>query len=106
MQLIFLFSVIATGIQYCMNYAAHWERKFTISENITAEVKRRQKRLKKEGKSDDDIKAQVKRFSFINFKMLCIHRWIRFGAILCFVCRAPNPLASPTLYCVLMLILG
>jgi DnaJ family protein C protein 1 len=38
--------VIATGIQYCMNYAAHWERKFTISENITAEVKRRQKRLK------------------------------------------------------------
>lgn len=52
--------VIATGIQYCMNYAAHWERKFTISENITAEVKRRQKRLKKEGKSDDDIKAQYK----------------------------------------------
>ena len=45
-----------------MNYAAHWERKFTISENITAEVKRRQKRLKKEGKSDDDIKAQVRTF--------------------------------------------
>ncbi len=61
-----------------MNYAAHWERKFTISENITAEVKRRQKRLKKEGKSDDDIKAQVKSFNFIDFKIYIL---TRFGAI-------------------------
>ncbi len=63
-------SVIATGIQYCMNYAAHWERKFTISENITAEVKRRQKRLKKEGKSDDDIKAQVRTFTLLCSKVI------------------------------------
>ena len=42
-----------------MNMAAHWERKFTVSENLNLEVKRRQKRLKKEGKSDEDIKLQV-----------------------------------------------
>jgi len=52
--------VIATGIQYCMNWAAHWERKFTVSENINNEVKRRQKKLKKEGKSDEEIAAQYK----------------------------------------------
>ena len=51
--------VIATLIQYCMNRAAHWERKFTISENISVEVKRRQKRLKKEGKTEEDIAEQV-----------------------------------------------
>ena len=32
---------IATGIQYCMNWAAYYERKFTISENVTAEIKRK-----------------------------------------------------------------
>lgn len=53
--------VIATGIQYCMNLAAHWERKFTVSENLNLEVKRRQKRLKKEGKSDEDIKLQYQK---------------------------------------------
>jgi hypothetical protein len=30
-----------------MNWAAYLERKFTISENITAEMKRKQKRLRK-----------------------------------------------------------
>lgn len=50
--------VIATGIQYCMNKAAHWERGFTVSENINNEVKRRQKKLKKEGKTDEDIRLQ------------------------------------------------
>ena len=48
-----------------MNWAAHWERKFTVSENINNEVKRRQKKLKKEGKSDEDIAAQVPSFSTI-----------------------------------------
>lgn len=52
--------VIATLIQYCMNWAAHWERKFTISENIAVEVKRRQKRLKKEGKSEEDVAEQYR----------------------------------------------
>jgi len=52
--------VIATLIQYCMNWAAHWERKFTISENIAVEVKRRQKRLKKEGKSEEDLAEQYR----------------------------------------------
>jgi hypothetical protein len=32
-----------------MNWAAYLERKFTISENITAEMKRKQKRLRKVG---------------------------------------------------------
>merc|ERR1711997_339005 len=32
--------LIATGIQYCMNWAAYYERKFTISENVNAEVRR------------------------------------------------------------------
>jgi len=52
--------VIATAIQYCMNWAAYYERSFTISENIAAEVKRRQKRLKKEGKSEEEIQQQYK----------------------------------------------
>lgn len=52
--------VIATLIQYCMNWAAHWERKFTISENISQEVKRRQKKLKKEGRTEEDIAEQYR----------------------------------------------
>ena len=40
---------IATGIQYCMNWAAYWERKFTISEHVNAEVKRKAKKFKKDG---------------------------------------------------------
>ena len=50
---------IATGIQYCMNWAAYYERKFTISENVTAEVRRKAKRLKKEGKTEDDIAQEI-----------------------------------------------
>ena len=50
---------IATGIQYCMNWAAYYERKFTISENATAEVRRKAKRLKKEGKTEDDIAQEI-----------------------------------------------
>jgi hypothetical protein len=42
-----MIAAIATLIQYCMNWAAYMERKFTISENITAEMKRKQKRLRK-----------------------------------------------------------
>lgn len=52
--------VIATMIQYCMNWAAYYERKFTISENVGAEVRRRQRRLKKEGKTEEDIQEQYK----------------------------------------------
>jgi len=52
--------MIATLIQYFMNKAAHWERRLTIQENLNAEVKRRQKRLKKEGKSQEEIDAQYK----------------------------------------------
>jgi len=51
--------VIATGIQYCMNWAAYYERKFTISENVNAEVKRRAKRLKKEGKNEEEIAQEI-----------------------------------------------
>jgi len=50
--------VISTLIQYAMNKAAHWERRLTIKENLNAEVKRRQKRLKKEGKSEEEIANQ------------------------------------------------
>ena len=50
---------IATGIQYCMNWAAYYERKFTISENVNAEVKRKAKRLKKEGKNEDEIAQEI-----------------------------------------------
>ena len=53
------FVLIATGIQYCMNWAAYYERKFTISENVNAEVRRKAKRLKKEGKSEDDIAQEI-----------------------------------------------
>lgn len=51
--------LIATGIQYCMNWAAYYERKFTISENVNAEVRRKAKRLKKEGKTEDDIAQEI-----------------------------------------------
>jgi len=51
--------VIATGIQYCMNWAAYYERKFTISENVNAEVKRKAKRLKKEGKNEEEIAQEI-----------------------------------------------
>ena len=47
-------AAIATLIQYCMNWAAYFERTFTISENITAEMKRKQKRLRKVGASNED----------------------------------------------------
>ena len=50
---------IATGIQYCMNWAAYYERKFTISENVTAEIKRKAKRLKKDGRSGDEIAQEI-----------------------------------------------
>ena len=47
-------AAIATLIQYCMNWAAYFERTFTISENITAEMKRKQKRLRKVGAPNAD----------------------------------------------------
>ena len=50
---------IATGIQYCMNWAAYYERKFTISEHVNAEVKRKSKRLKKEGRTEEEIAQEI-----------------------------------------------
>jgi len=51
--------VIMTGIQYCVNWAAYFERKFTISENVGAEVKRKAKRLRKEGKNEDEVAQEI-----------------------------------------------
>jgi len=51
--------VIVTGIQYCMNWAAFLERKFTISENVTAEVRRKQRRLKKTGKTEEELAEEM-----------------------------------------------
>jgi len=51
--------VIVTGIQYCVNWAAYYERKFTISENVGAEVKRKAKRLRKEGKNEDEVAQEI-----------------------------------------------
>ena len=51
--------VIVTGIQYCVNWAAYYERKFTISENVTAEIKRKAKRLKKDGRSEGEIAQEI-----------------------------------------------
>jgi len=51
--------VIVTGIQYCVNWAAYYERKFTISENIGAEVKRKAKKLRKEGKHEDEVAQEI-----------------------------------------------
>merc|ERR1719186_896006 len=48
-----------TGIQYCVNWAAYFERKFTISENVGAEVKRKAKRLRKEGKNEDEVAQEI-----------------------------------------------
>ena len=53
------FLVIATGIQYAMNWAAYLERKFTISENISSEVRRRQKKLRKGGKSEEEVVEEL-----------------------------------------------
>ena len=51
--------VIVTSIQYCVNWAAYYERKFTISENVGAEVKRKAKRLRKEGKNEDEVAQEI-----------------------------------------------
>jgi len=51
---------ITTVIQYFVNYAAFWERGFTIHENLSQEVKRRQKRMRKEGKTEEDIEKEIK----------------------------------------------
>eukprot|EP00092_Neocalanus_flemingeri_P004320 GFUD01004644.1.p1 GENE.GFUD01004644.1~~GFUD01004644.1.p1 ORF type:complete len:509 (-),score=206.05 GFUD01004644.1:166-1530(-) len=51
--------VIVTGIQYCVNWAAYYERKFTISENVGAEVRRKAKRLRKEGKNEDEVAQEI-----------------------------------------------
>ena len=50
--------LIATGIQYCMNWAAYLERKFTISENVTSEVRRKRK-LKKTGKNEEELVEEL-----------------------------------------------
>merc|ERR1712013_603914 len=50
--------LIATGIQYCMNWAAYLERKFTISENVTSEVRRKRK-LKKAGKNEEELVEEL-----------------------------------------------
>jgi len=51
--------VIVTGIQYCVNWAAYYERKFTISENVGAECRRKAKKLRKEGKHEDDVAQEI-----------------------------------------------
>jgi len=51
--------LIVTGIQYCVNWAAYYERKFTISENVGAECKRKAKRLRKEGKNEADVANEI-----------------------------------------------
>jgi len=51
--------LIVTGIQYCVNWAAYYERKFTISENVGAECKRKAKRLRKEGKNEEDVANEI-----------------------------------------------
>jgi len=50
--------LIATGIQYCMNWAAYLERRFTISENVTSEVRRKRK-LKKTGKNEEELVEEL-----------------------------------------------
>merc|ERR1712083_74471 len=50
--------LIATGIQYCMNWAAYLERRFTISENVTSEVRRKRK-LKKAGKNEEELVEEL-----------------------------------------------
>lgn len=51
--------VIVTVCQYFINWAAYLERKFTISENVQNVVRRKQKRLRKEGKNEDEIANQM-----------------------------------------------
>jgi len=51
--------VIVTGIQYCVNWAAYFERKFTISENLENELKRKQKKLRKSGKNEEDVVQEM-----------------------------------------------
>ena len=48
---------IATVIQYAVNWAAYWERKFTIRENVSAQLSKRstQKKVKRAGKDMDAI---------------------------------------------------
>jgi len=50
--------LITTGIQYCMNWAAYLERRFTISENVTSEVRRKRK-LKKTGKNEEELVEEL-----------------------------------------------
>jgi DnaJ family protein C protein 1 len=47
--------VIITGIQYCVNWAAYLERKFTVSEHVTKEVQRRQKKLRRPDRSEEEL---------------------------------------------------
>jgi len=42
-----------------MNWAAYYERKFTISENVGAEVRRKAKKLRKEGKNEDEVAQDI-----------------------------------------------
>lgn len=56
--LLYLFS-IATFIQYCVNWAAYMERKFTISENMENEKNRKLKKLRKTGKNEEDVAQEM-----------------------------------------------
>ena len=52
--------VIVTGIQYCVNWAAYLERKFTVAENVTSVVRRKQRKLKKAGgKNEDELVEEM-----------------------------------------------
>ena len=51
--------VIVTVCQYFINWAAYLEKKFTISENVSAAVKKKQKKLRKQGKNEDDVAQEI-----------------------------------------------
>lgn len=51
--------VIVTICQYCINWAAYWEKKFTLSENINVHVKKAIKKSKKSGASGAQLDEQV-----------------------------------------------
>jgi len=56
--LAYVFAIV-TVCQYFVNWAAYLERKFTISENVSAAVKRKQKKLRKEGRNEEEIANQM-----------------------------------------------
>ncbi len=47
-------SLIMTICQYCINWAAYWEKKFTLSEAVNMQMKKIQKKVKKGHASLDE----------------------------------------------------